>query len=167
MGFFRSFAARHGLAAGASMKHVSAGAAMVREVGEGAITGAALGVAHAMLPTGLDIDGKVPLDALVAGLGILGGVGMAHEEYGADLRNVGAAASTIFSFRKMYAFAAAKKMADTSKPAELRIPGDRVQEQNVLMQKQASGKTAALAAHGDFGADAGQEDPVITAARGL
>ncbi len=166
MGFFRAFAAKHGIG-GASMKHVSAGASMVREVGEGMLTGAALGAAHAMLPTGLDIDGKFPLDAAIAGLGILGGVGMAHEEFGQDLRNVGASASTIYSFRKMYAFAAAKKMADMSRPPELRIPGDRVQEQNVLMQKQQAGKSPALAAHGDFGQDPGQEDPVIAAARGL
>jgi hypothetical protein len=147
-------------------KHVSAGAAILREVGEGALVGGALGAAHAMLPLGLDLDGKVPLDGVLAGVGILGGVGMAHEEYGQDLRNIGASAATVFSFRKVYAFAAAKKMANTALAPEKRIPGDRLQEQNVALKASQKGQ-AKVAGEFGFGADVGAEDPIVVASRSL
>ena len=166
MGLFKAFVERHGIS---PQKHVTAGALMIREVGEGAITGAALGAAHALLPLGLDLDGKVPLDGLVAGLGILGGVGMAHEEYGQDLRNVGAAASTIFAFRKTYAFAAAHTMADTKLSAIQRIPGDRIQEQNLALKKSNTQALKSSKVAGEFGwaSDMGAEDPIVAAARSL
>jgi hypothetical protein len=177
MGFFRQFADKHGLTTHAdrAMKHGSAGGAVLREMAEGGIVGGALGITHAMAPTGLDMGGKVPADALLAGVAALAAVGMPGQEGGHTARHVAGQAFTIFSFRKFYEFAAARKAADTTKPPEQRIAGDRVQEQNVILGKQA--KAAQLAAHGDFGAlrgdvtsfgaDAGAEDTVIASARDL
>lgn len=151
---------------GLGRQHAVSGLAAVRAVGEGTLVCGALGAAHAMLPLGLDIDGKVPLDGVIALVGLLGGVGMAHEEFGQDLTNIGAAASNIFAFRKVYAFAAAKKMNDTTKAQDQRIPGDRMQEQNVMLK--ASNATAAkVAGEFGFGADMGKEDPIVLAARCL
>ncbi len=170
MGFFRAFADRHGLGS-VRAHHVSATAKTVHDVGVGALVGGGLGAIHAMAPLGLDYKGKAPIDGMIAAAGVAAAIGLSEDPVAsASARSVATAASTIFSFRKAYQFAAAKKAADLSKAPELRIPGDRVQEQNVLLSKQQAGKTAALAAHGDFGAfgaDAGQEDPILTAARSL
>ncbi len=165
MGFFRSFADRHGLGA-VKKDHVTATAHTIREVGTGALVGAALGAAHAMMPLGLDFKGKIPIDGALAAAGILGGIGLAGEPLAAaSARGVGVAASTIFGFRKAYQFAAAKKAANLALPPEQRIAGDRIQEQNMALQKSAAAKAPALAAHGDFGQEF--EDPIVTAARAL
>lgn len=124
--------------------HAAAAGQAVRQGGEAILVGAALGAAHVQLSTGLDVR-KVPVDAVVGALGLLGGAAFAHEEFGVDLRNSGAAAATVFAFRKTYAFMAAKKTAAGGKPGGT-FSGD---DEGFV--------------HGDMGA----EDPVIAAARFL
>lgn len=92
--------------------HVAATAHTIRQGGGAVITGLALGVADAQLPGGLDHrvgTTTVPVDGIVAALALAGGVGLAHEEYGADLRNAGTAAAGIFAFRKGREFWLKKK----------------------------------------------------------
>lgn len=117
----------------------SEGALSVRQVGEGALTGAALGLAHAELKDGLDFH-KIPIDGVVGLLGIVAAVVQSDEPYAHDLRNIGTAGATVFAFRKTYDLMAAKK-AESSK------------------------LTAGAGAHGEY--DLGAEDPVIAAARNL
>src|SRR6185369_3017315 len=93
------------------------GAHAFRAGAEGALTGAALGAAHAVLPNGLDLDtkGRVPLDGIVAAVGLIGAGyagGFADSApFAADLRNAGTSAIGILSFRKTFAFTAAKRKA--------------------------------------------------------
>lgn len=169
MSMIRKFASMFGHP-GVGRAHVVSGASTLRAAGEAGITGLGLGYAHAMLPLGLDIDGKVPLDGAIAALGLLGGVGMAHESFGEDLKNVGLAAGTIYAFRQGYRFSAAKKMANTDVPPEQRIPGDRIQEQNVAMRasNKAAGKMAGeyVSAFGAEGSSvASAVDPILEASR--
>ncbi len=95
--------------------HVVGAAQGVRQGGESAIIGSLLGAAHVHLKTGLDV-GKIPVDGVVGVAGLLAGVALAHEDVGTDLRNMGAAGITTYSFRKTYDFLAAKKRAKGEKP---------------------------------------------------
>jgi len=47
----------------------------------------------------------------MAGVGFVGGIVLANEEVGTDIRNLGAAGSAVLSFRKTHDFTA-KKMAE-------------------------------------------------------
>ncbi len=111
-----------GTALGRAKKHVDAGAHAVRSGGESAIVGAGLGAAACYLKGGLDIPvdkaGKfsAPIDGALAAAGILGGVLLAHEDYGKDLANVGSAAAAVFSFRKSSEYLAAKLHAQGKTP---------------------------------------------------
>lgn len=114
--------------------HAIAGAHAVRQTGEALVVGGLLGAAHVELSTGLDIK-KVPVDA-VAGVVLSGlGVALADEEVGTDLRNAGAAAMSVFAFRKAYEIVATKKIQRGG------VPGGVV------------GPKGALSAHGEFGAE--------------
>lgn len=141
--FADSMMTRHGGTYQRAAVHVKEGAHALRQGGESAITGGVLGAAHVYLPTGLDMK-KVPLDLVLGVGGLVGGVAMANEGVGADLRNVGASAVTVFAFRKTTDFLAAKR--------------------------RASGGIVGFAAKvaGEFGAE-GQsdvgEDPIIATAR--
>jgi hypothetical protein len=67
------------------------------------MVGGLLAAASVELPNGLDHkmgNAIVPIDGVVAALGLVGGVAMSHEEFGPDLRNAGSAAAAIFAFRK-------------------------------------------------------------------
>ena len=93
-------------------KHLRAGAEAVRSGGESILIAGALSAAHVKLKTGLDIKaGKVnvPLDGLVAAVGIAGGIAMAHEDVGTDLANAGNAALAVLTFRKGFAFLAERE----------------------------------------------------------
>src|SRR3990172_9167545 len=81
--------------------HAAAAGQGIRQGGEALLVGGLLGAAHVELKTGLDVR-KVPVDAVVGVLGLLGGAAMAHEEFGVDLRNAGAAGLAVFSFRKTH-----------------------------------------------------------------
>ena len=118
----------------------------LRAGGESLLVGGLLGVAHAQLKTGLDIK-KVPVDAVVGVVGLLGGIGLAGQKdgLGSDLRNSGTAALAVFSFRKTHDLIAAK-MREKGK-----TPGSQA--------------GAAIAAHGE--SDFGDEDPIVAAARFL
>ena len=125
----------------------SSGAHGMRAGGESLLMGGILGAASVELKTGLDYK-KVPVDAVVGVLGILGSVGLAATEgaeYSADLRNSGAAALAIFSFRKTQDLLAEKKRKKGG------VPGFEAAKQ--------------VAAHGE--SDFGEEDPIIAAARFL
>lgn len=124
--------------------HAAAAGQGLRQGGESLIVGGLLGAASVELATGLDVK-KVPIDAAIGALGIVGGAALAHEEFGTDLRNAGAAALAIFSFRKTQTFLAEKKRAKGQKPG-FEVHGD---DEGFV--------------HGDFGA----EDPIVAAARFL
>ena len=138
-------AARGGSNAIARAKlHAAAAGKGLRQGGESLLVGGILGVASVQLKTGLDMK-KVPLDAAVGVLGLIGGAAMAHEEFGADLGNAGSAALTVFAFRKTQQY-----MADKAR---------------------AAGKTPGFEVHGDddegfVHGDSG-EDPIVAAARFL
>jgi hypothetical protein len=96
--------------------HALATGHAIRQSGESAVVGAALAALEVELPTGLDVSIPLgsktivaPIDGLVALAGIAGGIAFSNEEVGTDLRNAGAAALTILTFRKTYGFLAAKK----------------------------------------------------------
>lgn len=94
--------------------HAAAAGNTVRQTGESVVIGAALGAFSSRFG-GLDYDvqgdGKmmVPVDAAAGALALLGGVALAHEEYGKDLTNTGAAAMAIFAYRKTEQYLAKKE----------------------------------------------------------
>lgn len=137
--------ARGGSSAMARAKlHASAAGQGLRQGGESLLVGGLLGAASVQLKTGLDVK-KVPIDAAVGVIGLIGGAAMAHEEFGVDLRNAGAAGLSVFAYRKTQAFLAEKA--------------------------KAAGKTPGFEVHGDdegfVNGDAGAEDPIVAAARFL
>jgi hypothetical protein len=127
--------------------HAAAAGEGLRQGGESLLVGGMLGAAHVQLKTGLDVK-KVPIDAVVGVLGLLGGAAMAHEQYGSDLRNAGAAGLAVFSFRKTYALLAEKKKKAGGTPGGT-FTGEDFNDQ------------------GNFNSDIGAEDPIIAAARFL
>jgi len=140
----RWLASARGLTSAATRAKVHAVAAAngVRQGGESLLMGAALAAANVELKTGLDVR-NVPIDAVAGGLGILGGVALAHTEAGTDLRNMGGAALAVFSFRKTQNFLAEKKRAKGQTPG-FEVHGD---------------DDEAFQPHGDIG-----EDPIVRAA---
>ena len=64
--------------------HAAAAGQGLRQGGESLIVGGLLGAASVELATGLDVK-KVPIDAAIGALGIVGGAALAHEEFGTDL----------------------------------------------------------------------------------
>lgn len=119
-------------------RHAIAGAHAVRQSGESLVMGGLLGAAHVELKTGLDIRaGKaaVPLDGVAGVVLAAAGVALADEEVGTDLRNAGAAALSVFAFRKSYEVVAAHKIKRGGTPGGVVAP------------------RGTLSAHGDFGAE--------------
>ena len=68
--------------------------------GEAVITGGVLGALNAELATGLDVQGKYPIDAAVAAAGAVLPILPMFHDVAADCRNVGSNAAAIFTFRK-------------------------------------------------------------------
>lgn len=124
--------------------HAAAAGNGLRQGGESLLVGGLLGAASVQLKTGLDVK-KVPIDAVVGALGLVGGAALAHEEFGKDLANAGAASLSIFAYRKTQAFLAEKARAAGKTPG-FEVHGD---DEGFV--------------HGDFGA----EDPIVSAARFL
>lgn len=123
--------------------HAAAAGNGLRQGGESLLMGGLLGAASVHLKTGLDVK-KVPLDGAVGVLGLVGGAALAHEEFGKDLANAGAAGLTVFAYRKTQAFLAEKA--------------------------RAAGKTPGFEVHGDDEAFVNGEigeDPIVAAARFL
>lgn len=81
----------------------------VQAYGEGAATGAVLGALDAELATGLDVQGKYPIDGAVAVAGAVLPMLPAFHDVGADLRNIGASAAAVYAFRKTGKFLKAKR----------------------------------------------------------
>lgn len=124
--------------------HAAAAGKMMRQGGESLLAGGLLGAVSVYNKTGLDVK-KVPIDAVIATLGLVGGAALAHEEFGVDLGNTGAAAASVFAYRKTQGFLAEKVRAKGQTPG-FEVHGD---DENFV--------------HGDFGA----EDPIIKAANFL
>lgn len=99
---------KHGGALSRAKIHAVESAHAVRQGGESIVTGAALGAIEQSLAGGLDYK-RIPIDGALAVAGLVGGVMLAHENVGADLRNVGAAGAAIFSYRKMGQAVAARR----------------------------------------------------------
>lgn len=72
----------------------------VAAVGTGVITGGVLGALHAELATGLDVQGKYPIDGAVAAGGALMSVLPMFHDVASDCRNVSGQAAAILTFRK-------------------------------------------------------------------
>lgn len=98
-------------AIGRVKSHAMGTAHAIRQGGESLIVGGALGALHQQMGLDVSIQGKVtiPVDGAVGAVGLLGGIALAHEEYGADLYNMGSAAAAVFAFRKTAEFVAKKK----------------------------------------------------------
>jgi len=124
--------------------HAAAAGKSVRQGGEALLIGGMLGAMSVELPSGLDYKG-MPMDAVLGISALLGGVAFADQEYGSDLTNIGAAAMSVFAFRKTQDLLAARKKAQG------KIPGFQ--------------KNQTMAANGefDFGAEPG-EDPIVSVA---
>ncbi len=131
--------------------HLLGGAHALRQGGESGIVGGVLGFAHAELPSGLDakigsMTHTVPLDAVVAAVGIGGAVLLSEETASTDLRNAGSAALAVFAFRKTHDWRAAQLAAKGVTPGSVVAA--------------SAAKTATV--QGDFG-----EDPIVAIAQGL
>lgn len=154
----------------AAKKHIEGGAHAVRAGGEAVIVGGLLGAADSHLAKGLDVPAfqgsggqtvNVPIDGAAGLIGLGLGTWLAHEEYGQDLRNSGAAALAVFTFRKSRDYTAAQMRTQNQ------IPG---YQQTPAYQK-TIGVGTAPAAHGyQFAgepANQPQQDPIAYAARAL
>ena len=139
-------------------RHLRGGAQVLRQGGESAIVGAALGALHVELPTGLDAhvgsSPPIPVDAVVAVAGLGGAILMAHDAYSDDMRNAGAAAATVFAFRKTHDFLAARAASKGI------TPGSVVAASSTGSSGPALASAAAV--HGDFAGD-----PIVDLARTL
>lgn len=112
-----------GAALSRAKAHAMATGNAVRQGGESVVVGGLLGVAHVELKGGLDVK-KVPVDAVGGAACLIAGVALAHEEYGRDLTNAGAAALSVFAFRKTAEFAAKKKLERGAGAPGGRIAGE-------------------------------------------
>jgi len=139
-------------------RHAQGGLHAVRQGGESVVTGTGLGFIHAH--HGLDVTVKkadaagkgaikVPVDAVIAGLGIVGSMVLSDdaEGLGRDSLNVAGAALGVFSFRKTMDLLAEKKAAQGQTTA------------GTVGATPAGTPAAGSAVHG--------EDPILKAARSL
>ena len=154
--------------------HVAAAGHGVRAGGEALFVGGALGVLHAMSPTGLDVK-KVPVDAVGGALALVASIGMAHTEVGADLRNAGTTALGIFAFRKTHDMTREIqiKKSGITPGGGAAIPtglGTKISKMagetdfNDMSNFNGAGRRRSATINGP---DIGAEDPVVAAARYL
>ncbi|HME71349.1 MAG TPA: hypothetical protein VKM54_15970 [Myxococcota bacterium] len=126
---------------------------MLRQSAETVVTAGLLGLLHVEMPRGgLDqMKGRLPVDGAVAVAGFgLSWLAAGHDSnVSSDLRNVGATALGILTFRKAFAFAAEKKLHSGGAVGGSFGPA-------------ATGAPRPLGAHGDIHAD-----PIVRAARAL
>lgn len=129
--------------------HAMATGNAVRQGGESVVVGGLLGVAHVELKGGLDVNvagkARLPIDAVGGAACLAAGIALAHEEYGRDLTNAGAAALSVFAFRKAGEFAAKKKLERGAG-----APGGRIAGEDYFA---------------DYGSE--EDDAIIRAARSL
>lgn len=114
--------------------HVAATGHTVRQGGEALIVGGALGALHQQKGLDMNIRGKVtiPVDGAVAAAGLIGGVALAHEEYGSDLRNMGAAALSIFAFRKTAEYMAKRSGVPVRAAGEFEFGAETVEADPIV-----------------------------------
>ena len=97
-------------------KHGLASVNVVRQYAESGVMGGLLGAAHVMLPHGLEIpipnsQWKVPLESVVMVAGGLIAASAPSDNLSDDARNLGAAAASVWAFRKSFDFMATKRRA--------------------------------------------------------
>jgi hypothetical protein len=99
---------------GTTKSHMTHQIGAVRQGIGSALTGFGLGMAQASLPHGLDLGktGKLPLDGIGGAIGLFGGAAMAAHgvRIGNDVRNAGAVAVGIYTFRKGHDFETERKL---------------------------------------------------------
>lgn len=125
------------------------GMAAIRQGGESLVVGGLLGLLQSELKEGLDPRG-VPIDGLLAIGGLAGAALFAESEFAPDMRNAGAAALSIYSYRQTMKFLNEKRIAK----AKAQIAGE------------LEDATANVAGETDD-SDMGAEDPILEAARNL
>lgn len=107
---------------GAAKTYAGETGQVLRGGGEAIVVGGMLGGLHAELKTGLDVaNGKVPLDGVVAVVGLGGAIAAAGTEFCTDLRNSGQTAIGILSFRKTHDWIAEKKIARGEVPGSAQL----------------------------------------------
>jgi hypothetical protein len=110
---------------GIGKEHVISAVQAIRQSAESNLVAGGLGVFHAEV--GLDV-GKVPVDFTGGMLATGASIAFARHEISRDLLNMGNAATNCFSFRKGYAWAAARKARHGGMPAgkmgEVNIAGE-------------------------------------------
>ena len=105
-----------------AMGHVNQIAQVARGGGEALLTGGALGFLHAEMKTGLDMgEEKIPLDGIVAVVGLGGAIMAGGHETATDLRNTGQTALGILSFRKTHDWIAEKKIQKGEVPGSSNV----------------------------------------------
>jgi hypothetical protein len=136
--------------------HVVSGGNAIRQSGEAIVVGGALGALNShrgSLDFHLRMGGRVheiPIDAVIGVVGVGAAVVLAHENVSDDLRNSGAAALTVFAYRKAQDYMNARN--NGSMPAQLMAPP-------TVMPAAPAAAGATVAAHG--------EDPIIALAKRL
>ena len=100
-------------------------AQVMRDGGEAVLVGGSLGALHAELKTGLDVQvgkARIPIDGIVAVVGMGGAVAAAETDFAQDARNLGTDALTILTFRKTHDWIAEKKIARGEVPGSAVLP---------------------------------------------
>jgi hypothetical protein len=121
-----------------SRQTVEGGVSSIVQGGEALVVGGGLGALHAELKTGLDV-GKVPIDGVVAAVGLLGSVAAANHPLADNARRIGANALAVYSFRNV---------------------GKLIK---AIDNKKGGFSTAKV--HGEDDDDMGDEDPIVALAR--
>src|SRR5208283_4360819 len=82
--------------------HISEGGAVLRQGGEALVVGGALGLLNAKKGLDWGTNKDIPVDGVIAAIGLAGAIVMANHPLGiaADLRNAGSIALGILTFRK-------------------------------------------------------------------
>ncbi len=91
-----------------SVEGIGGFSAALRQGGESIVVGGALGAIHGMSANGLDGLNDVPADAVLGAASLATSI-FAPATVSPELRNAGAAAITVFAFRKTAAFVAEKR----------------------------------------------------------
>lgn len=107
-----------------ALGHVRETGAVVRQGGEALITGGLLGILDAERGLDLGANKNIPIDGIVAFLGLGGAVVMANDPLGIapDLRNVGSEALAILVFRKAKAW----REKENGKTSNVSVHGDPI-----------------------------------------
>lgn len=149
--------------------HASAAAEGVRDTGVAAVMGSMLGAFHALNPTGLDVKvpgttHKIPVDAVAALAGLVGGVGAASAPHGAGkvVSQMGATCAGIYGFRMTNDLIVKMRKKRTGVD----------QASNRVIGKAEFGADPGTgwangSRSGDSGGSFGGEDPILAAARAL